>query len=623
MAASSITRIDISGELLWQSRFSDSATIIKKAQSLVRQAEKADYPRGIALAKLNFAAISFYRSDNKSALKNITESLRWLEKNKHEKSYVRALLIKGNIHESFGDYEKTVKFWHEALKSSREIKDRECEGEACSQLGLLYSRLCNLPKSLEYYKLGLIIRQEEGDENAVASSLNRLGMVYRQMKKYDESLDHYFKSLEIRRNNNQLSAIPWTMLGIASTFEDMKNYPEALKYYESGSQGGDKRCRLQCLMGAGRVCSRLGDEQKAEKLLKESLIMAKELKSLALIAEASSALSSHYELFKEPGKALKYFKLYEKVKDSFQSNAVQSRISNLEVSHAIERSEQEKEIFRLRHIELKEAFDTIANKNEYITHSINYASKIQRAILPSVNEISDLEKSIFILYLPNEIVSGDFYWVTSIKNKLFLVAADCTGHGVPGALMSMLGISFLEEIIKNRKISNSAQILQELSRKVRRALHQKGERNEAKDGMDISICIFDTKDKQLQYSGSHNNIYLVRKGSLQEYKADWIPIGFHDNPHEKFTVYTIKTAANDMVYLFSDGYADQFGGPDRKKFGYSAFKELLVKISNKHLMDQKLILEEEFRKWKRDNPQTDDIMVIGYRLPVTGVRREV
>jgi serine phosphatase RsbU (regulator of sigma subunit) len=434
------------------------------------------------------------------------------------------------------------------------------------------------------------------------------------MKKFDESLSYYFRSLEIRKKNQQLSAIPWTLLGIASTCEDMKNYPEALKYYESGSQEGDKRCRQQCQMGAGRVCSKLGDEGKAEKWLVESLSLAKDLKSLALIAEAYQALSSHYELYKKPAKALKYFKLHLKAKQSFQSSEAQSRISNIEVAHAIEKSEQEKEIYRLRNVELKQAFDIIEEKSEYITHSINYASRIQRAVLPLVKDIRGLEERIFILHLPKDIVSGDFYWFTRMGKKFFLAAADCTGHGVPGALMSMLGISFLEEIIKNRRLSDTSEILEELSKEVRRALRQKGERNETKDGMDIALCIYDAEKNILQYSGSHNNMYLVRKKELIEYKADWIPIGFSDNPEEKFTSHVIHPIPGDTIYLFSDGYADQFGGPDRKKFRYSAFKELLTKNSSKPLQEQKNVIEKEFLKWKGDNQQTDDVMVIGYRI---------
>jgi serine phosphatase RsbU (regulator of sigma subunit) len=606
--------VDITNESLWQSRFDDSVRVADDALKNLRKAEKAGYQKGICYAKLTIAAAYFLQSKNDIALKHLTEAYHWFENNKLEKGYVRALLLKGNIHESFGDYEKTLNFWLEAYKTSMEINDVESEGESCSQLGLIYSRLCNFQKALEFFDKGLKIREELGDENAAASSLNRIGMVLRQTKKYDEALKYYFRSLEIRKRNKQTSAIPWTLLGIANTYEDMKKYPDSLGYYEKGMTGGDKRCTMQCMMGAGRIYSQTGDASHAEKRLEESLLMAQELNSMVLVAEAHSALAAHYESFKKPDKALKSFKRYLKARETFQSNEVQSKLSNIEVAHAVEKSEQEKEIFRLRHVELKSAYDIIEEKNRDITASINYASRIQRAMLPGPSEIKGLSSKSFILYLPKDIVSGDFYWFTRISGKLVIVAGDCTGHGVPGALMSMLGISFLEEIVNNKEITAPGQILDELKKEVQRALHQKGSREEAKDGMDISLCVVDEKKKTVQYSGAYNNLYLIRNGELLEYLADRMPIGIHDLSEKCFTSQDSPSLPGDIIYMFSDGYADQFGGPNSKKFKYSALKELLIKIHNLPLKEQKKRLESEFFKWKGENPQTDDVLIIGMKL---------
>jgi len=609
-----INPLDAINESIWQSRFGDSAQAAAEAEKILKKAEKTGYEKGINYAKLNIAAGNFLQSKNDIALKHLTESFKWFENNRQEKGYVRALLLKGNIFESFGDYEKTLQLWLEAFKISVETGDIESEGESCSQLGLIYSRLCNFPKSLEYFNNGLKIREELGDENAVASSLNRIGMVLRQMKKYDESLEYYFRSLEIRKKNNQTAAIPWTLLGIANTYEEMQNYNESLSYYEQGMTGADKRCAMQCMLGAGRVYSQLGDSEHAEKRLEQSLLMAEELKSLALIAEAHSALAAHYELFKKPDKALKSFKHHLKAKESFQSNEVQSKISNIEVAHAIERSEQEKEIYRLRHVELKAAYDIIEEKNRDITASINYASRIQRAILPAADEITCFLKNSFILYIPRDIVSGDFYWCSEVNNKLIVTAGDCTGHGVPGALMSMLGISFLEEIVNNREITDSGKILNELRKEVQRSLHQKGSREEAKDGMDISLCVIDKKSKTIQYSGAFNNLYMISNGELTEFQADRMPIGIFDLSDNDFTSQEIRYRSGDIIYMYSDGYADQFGGPNRKKFKYIALKELLLRIHKKPMKQQRDILEKEFIAWKGENPQTDDVIILGLKL---------
>jgi serine phosphatase RsbU (regulator of sigma subunit) len=607
-------QIDDENQKLWNNRFSNPKSLATEALKILDRAEGIKYPKGIAYAKLNIAAGNFLQSKNDIALKNLSEIFQWFENNRHEKGYVNALLFKGNIYESFGDYEKTLQLWLEAHKASIEISDKESEGEACNQLGLIYSRLCNFPKALEFFNKGLKIREELEDENAVASSLNRIGMVYRQIKKYTESLEYYSRSLDIRRRNNQASAMPWTFLGIASTYEEMKKYPEALENYELGMKGGDKRCTTQCMMGAGRVFSLMGDEDLAEKRLEESLGMAQELNSLALISDAYSALAAHYELFKKPDKALRSFKQFLRSRESLHSNEVQSRLSNIEVAHAVEKSEQEKEIYRLRHVELKKAYDIIEEINRDMTASINYASRIQRAILPDPSLVRGLVGRLFILYMPKDIVSGDFYWFVQEGKKLVIVAADCTGHGVPGALMSMLGISFLEEIVNFRKIIESGQILNELRKEVQRALHQKGAREEQKDGMDISLCVIDRSKNVIQYSGAYNNLYLVRNDELIDYPADRMPIGIYALSDIEFKTNYIPSLPGDMLYMYSDGYADQFGGPKTKKFKYTQLKELLVSIHNLPLMEQKKKLEKSFIDWKGNNQQIDDVMILGYKV---------
>jgi serine phosphatase RsbU (regulator of sigma subunit) len=607
-------KIDKINQELWSKRFANSEVVVAESLKILEKSQKEGYHKGEAYAILNIAAANFLQSKNDTALKYLSESFGWFENNKNETGYINALLLKGNIYESFGDYEKTLHLWLEAYKASVDAGDRESEGEACNQLGLIYSRLCNFPKAIEFFNKGLKIREELGDENAAASSLNRLGMVCRQMKNYKDSLGYYSRSLEIRKRNKQISAIPWTLLGMASTYEEMEEYHEALKIYEKGMKGADKRCTTQCMMGAGRVLSRMGNSDLAEKRLEKSLAMARELNSLALITDAYSALASHYELSGKPEKALKSFKQYLKTRETLHSSEVQIRLSNIEVAHAVEKSEQEKEIYRLRHVELKKAYDIIEEKNRDITASINYASRIQRALLPNPSDIRGLASKLFILYFPKDIVSGDFYWFAQVNKKLVIVAADCTGHGVPGALMSMLGISFLEEIVNSRGITESGHILNELRREIKRALHQKGASLEQKDGMDIALCVINKQQNSLQYSGAFNSLYIAGNNSITEYPADRMPIGIFEKSDNKFTTNNIQIAPGDMIYMFSDGYADQFGGPENRKFKYSRFRELLLTLHKLPLNDQKKKLEKAFSDWKGSNPQIDDVLVMGYRV---------
>jgi serine phosphatase RsbU (regulator of sigma subunit) len=608
------SKIDEINSMLWKNRYEDAETTGTEASSVLAKALKADYLKGIAYARLNIAVCSFLQSKNDLALENLSEALLWFSGNNSEPGYSCALNLKGNLYESFGDYDKALQFCLQAYKIAAENHDRETEAETCNQLGLIYTRLANFAKALEYYQGGLAIREEMNDENAMASSLNRIGMIMRLTKKYDESLEYYNKSLEIRHKNKQITSIPWTLLGIASTLEEMQERSEALEYYQQGMTGGDKRCTLQCMLGSGRIYSLMGLADKAEERLEESLRMAQELRALSLEAEAHSALANHYESTGQVEKAFKSYKLFQKTKESVRSDEAQSRLRNIEISHAIEKSEKEKEIYRLRHVELKEAYNIIEEKNKDITASISYASRIQQAMLPKPQEIRGLSNIFFVLYLPKDIVSGDFYWFTKVDNKLVITAGDCTGHGVPGALMSMLGISFLEEIVNRRKILDSGEILNELRNEIQRALHQKGNSEGTKDGMDISLCILDEKEKNIQYSGAYNNLYLLRNNELNEYQADRMPIGIHGDTENKFKRNDIDSIPGDIIYMFSDGYADQFGGKDNKKYRYSTLKAFLLKIHKLSMLQQKQRLEKEFYDWKGTYPQIDDVLILGLKI---------
>ncbi len=314
-----------------------------------------------------------------------------------------------------------------------------------------------------------------------------------------------------------------------------------------------------------------------------------------------------------PANALAAYKSYQQAKEAVMSEESQNRLRNIEISHAIEKSEQEKEIFRLRHVELKAAYDIIEEKSKQITSSINYARYIQRAILPEPSDIKGLAKNCFVVYFPKDIISGDFYWFEEINGQLVLVAADCTGHGVPGALMSMLGISLLNEIVNLRNVTDAGKILDILRGKIIRSLHQtNNEKN--KDGMDISICILDRKKHKLQYAGAFNSLYLISNSELKEYKADRIPIGISQNPADKFTTNHIEVKPGDMLYMISDGYPDQFGGPVGKKFRYKALTEMFLEVHTQPLKKQKNIIEKCFLDWKGENEQVDDVLVLGYRI---------
>lgn len=255
-------------------------------------------------------------------------------------------------------------------------------------------------------------------------------------------------------------------------------------------------------------------------------------------------------------------------------------------------------------------------KNKDITASIRYAKRIQDAILPPDEFVRKFLPKTFVLFKPKDIVSGDFYWLADKKDMVLFAAVDCTGHGVPGAFMSIVGHNLLDQIVGEHGITEPAKILNELNKSVSDTLRQSyTEDNSVKDGMDISLCCFNRKTNVMEYAGAYNPLWLIRNGELTEIKADKFPIGnLKAGENKKFTNHSIPLEKGDTLYIFSDGYADQFGGPQGKKFKYSAFKQLLLDNQNLSMEEQGELLEKEMAKWQGSIEQVDDILVIGTRL---------
>lgn len=263
---------------------------------------------------------------------------------------------------------------------------------------------------------------------------------------------------------------------------------------------------------------------------------------------------------------------------------------------------------------IKLQHDLVQQQKQKITDSIVYAKRIQSAILPPNRFIQHLLADHFILYKPRDIVSGDFYWIKQVEDRICIAAADCTGHGVPGALMSMLGMTFLNEIInKNPKIL-AADILNDLRTHIISSLRQTGKSGETRDGMDISLCIINHKSKTLEYAGANNHLYMIRDTEFTEVKADRMPIGIHRRAKEPFTNHVIDIKKDDIIYIFTDGYADQFGGDDGRKFLPANFKNLLMEIHHKPFSEQRQLLETSFDNWRGEHKQLDDVLVIGFKI---------
>lgn len=256
----------------------------------------------------------------------------------------------------------------------------------------------------------------------------------------------------------------------------------------------------------------------------------------------------------------------------------------------------------------------IESQNIEITSNIQYARKIQIALLPSEKELKELLPSHFILSKPKDIVSGDYYWLARKDNKIIVAVADCTGHGVHGAFMSILGITFLNEIVSKAVTIRANEILNQLSGQVIRSLHQTWNNNIPRDGMEMGLCVIDNRKQKLQYSGAFRPLYFISNNELKEFKGDTMPVGIYEDEDLSFTNTEVILHKGDVFYLFSDGYVDQIGGTDRKTFRSENLKKLLIKISKLSMDEQKEALENNLSEWKGDLEQIDDILVLGIRM---------
>jgi ligand-binding sensor domain-containing protein/serine phosphatase RsbU (regulator of sigma subunit) len=257
--------------------------------------------------------------------------------------------------------------------------------------------------------------------------------------------------------------------------------------------------------------------------------------------------------------------------------------------------------------------DRIILQNKEITDSIEYAKRIQHAVLPGKKTLETTLPEHFILFKPRDIVSGDFYWMEKKEEQIVVCAADCTGHGVPGAFMSLLGLTYLNEIVNHEGVIRASEILNRLRKNIITSMSHKDETEQAKDGMDIVLVVIDRQLDMLEFSGAYNPLILVRNGEIVEYKGDKMPVGKHIGEERPFTNHRIQIEQNDMFYLYSDGFPDQFGGEKGGKYKARPFKNFLARISSEPVKNQAVLLEEELKRWMGEEPQVDDVLVIGIR----------
>ncbi len=616
---------------------------VKLAESFANQslilATKTKHQPGIALALDDLGLVAEHKGDYRKSLSLYLSALRIRERSGDKKAIAVSLNNVGVTCWYMKKYELAKSYFFQGLKINEEAKDTMGVATIYGNLGIISDEEGNKEASLSYYALAMKLFESLKNEDAVASCMSNIGMIHANRDEYSKAMEAYKKALEIRSRKN------------------------------------DKQGIAISLNNIGFLEMRRGNYTKAISDFKASLVIAKVLDSKEDIRENLYNLSKSYAYVNRFDSAYHMLLDHMSMKDSIMNAETQASFHDLEAKYQNEKKEQQIELLKRekllesvsqkaevekqkvfrntmfggmvmflfaavmifgrykekqkanvlledknkaineQKVMIEAAHMQLEEKNKDITDSIRYAKRIQEAIFPGEKTFKKYLPHSFIVYKPKDIVSGDFYWMEHRKNKTYLAAVDCTGHGVPGSLMSIVGHGIIKQAVTEQNKERPADILDALNKGVTETLNQRYEDSSVKDGMDIALCCIDHANLTLEYAGAFNPLWMVRNGELREIKADKIQVGmFMGEEAKKFTNHLLHLLPGDRFYLFSDGYADQFGGPQGKKFKYKQLEKLILSVHKEDMEKQKHILEESFNSWKGNLEQIDDVMVLGFMV---------
>ncbi len=661
------SKIRIFNELSLELSGSDFNKALSYAQKALDLSNKVNSDEGRLEAYYNIALTNDAQGNYIYALEYYFRTLKLAQELELKKKEALILNKLGNIYMQQGDYVEALNNHIKSLQIKEELKDTFGISTSYNNIGTVFHRQGNYLKAKEYYLKSFQIEKANNYKPGIASSYNNLGVVYEEQREFDSALIYYQKSIEINEELENTKQLASTYNNIAFIYDMQGDTEKALEHYfkslEINKQTGSKARIANSYISIGKYYNAIWEYHKAIEYLEKALTIGREIRSLDLIRLSAKELSHSYSNLERYKEAYEHHVLYKKAEEQVSNEENVKRFTQLEMQYefdkkqkAIEFEQKQREmeykarmkrqriitaslivgitlmillIFvtyrsyrrkkrdndllfqKSKKIELQR--DEIEEQKKEITDSIYYASRIQKALLPPNDFMGEILPDYFILNKPRDIVSGDYYWMNQRDNKIFITAADCTGHGVPGAFMSMLGVAFLNEIVNKESIQHANEILDELRDYIIKYLHQTGKEGESQDGMDMAMVMIDKDNGHIEFAGAYNPLYLVRNNELQEIKANRMPIGIYKK-QDPFSNNIIDVQKGDVFYIFSDGYVDQFGGEKGKKFKAKRFKELLIEIHKNDMAEQKLLLDETMERWKKNYTQIDDILVVGVRF---------
>ena len=614
-------RNDAIDQLAWSFMGSDLDSAHALGVVLLDSAKSVKDKRWVSKALNIIGASKYFKANYSSALQAFQQSLKLQLELDNKTGIANAHNLIGVIRKEQEDYDDALKHYHEALSIFEILNDSFGVAKLYNNIGEVYYRLDEFDIALNYHQNCLKYDINlNSSENSKSIALANIGRDFLKLKDYEKALNALNQSLELRMSIGNEYPISNSLIRIADTYFEMKDY------------------------------------DKAEENAVKSLAFAKQAGVVVESMHASKLLSDIYNIKKDPLKSLIYYKDYIELRDSV--NDVKQRELNFDLQNKLAydlkaktdsimhdeeirltesnlkyeknlrwilsigillvialflfsldksiKTKKQKAVIENQHLKLNRTYKEVKD-------SIDYAKKIQDALMISEENRLKIFPESFVFFSPKDIVSGDFYWLHSKSrtNEVYFSVADCTGHGVPGAFMSMIGNSVLNEVVVEEGLIHTDEILNHTRDLIKKAFN---DNETAKDGMDIAFCKYNSKNKTIQYSGAFNPLYIISDGELIEHKANPQPVGYNEPNENPFTKIDVKVKKGDMVYIFSDGFKDQFGGPKEKKFMTSRFKKLLIFSSELKCVDQKNYILKEFNNWKGDNEQIDDVCVMGVRI---------
>jgi serine phosphatase RsbU (regulator of sigma subunit)/Flp pilus assembly protein TadD len=618
-------RMPILCRLMEMARKSDLTRCHAIAKELLTLAKKNDHQLYGAFAMKFLGVFADQEGNYPSAIRLFVEAKNRFTKENEIEEIIFCNNQLGKVYSNLGDYSKAVDLLDESLKLSKQTKDSTSEANTLNALSVIYQRMDNGEKAEEFADRSLLLAKELQNERMIAITEINLGNAYGLKNEWDRAIAVWTDSFKIfeKLGEERLTSSAFGNLGIA--YQRLGNLEKAKEYIERCLEVKERLKDMydvaRSYHNLGTVYWKMGNIEEAKKLYNKALGTGEQSKAKSIHVMIYKDFAAMLKDIGDYKGALEIFEQYHSLEKTLFTEGMNVKTQTLEMRFEVERVEKENEIYRLKNIDLAEANEQITSqkevieqKNKDITDSILYAKKIQEAVLPSSSTMENLFGDFFVLYVPKDIVSGDFYWAAEKDGRKILAVADCTGHGVPGAIMSVMGSSFLSEIVGEKGVTVPSVALGLLRKKVVAAMQQGNDTSGTQDGMDIVFCCFDETGKTLLASCANNPIWIVRDEKLTELEADKFPVGIFPGQQKPFTLQEHKLKKGDFIYLFTDGYADQFGGPKEKKFGYKKMREVVLRIYKLPVKEQKEELEKMFVQWKLGFEQVDDVLVIGIRV---------